>query len=139
MDIHLKGGDADMISLQEKKAILKVSHSDDGYTKILVFNFMLPVLDGYEVEYEGTLSSTEGFPRYFSSGIDMKYSQGVLYLHIECQDEEGFELRIKDANHSYKAICFGSEEALALWKNHGVYSTSVKQIDTEGIDVSVIE
>jgi hypothetical protein len=135
----MKGGDTDMINLQEKKAILKVSHSGDGYTKILVFNFMLPVLDGYEVEFEGTLSSTEGFPRYFSSGIDMKYSQGMLYLHVECQDEEGFELRVEDAERSYKAICFGSEEALSLWKKNGIYNTSVNQIDTEGIDVSVIE
>lgn len=128
-----------MINIQEKKATLKVSRFNDGYTKGLEFDFALPVSDDYEVEFEGNLSNTEGFPRYISTGTNMKYSQGMLYLHMECQDEEGFDLRVKDANHSYKAICHGSEEALALWKKHGVYNTALKQIDTEGIGVSAIE
>ncbi len=109
------------VEIQEKKATLEISHSNDGYTECKKFNFALPVLSNYEVDFSEIVPSDDRYINLYTSGIDIKHSQGVLYLNIERTEKEGFCLVVSDVEHYYKAMRY--------------YANTEQQIEVEGIEV----
>jgi len=117
------------VDISEKKATLKVSRSNDGFTEVTMFNFALPVSDDYEINFSETISPSDIFAKYFTNGVDIKYSQGILYLEIECTKEHGFYLEVKDHEHKYKARRYYWDTEL----------TEDQDLEVEGIEVHFIK
>lgn len=110
------------VDIDGKNATLKISHFNDGYTKGKKFNFALPVSEPYEVSFSEIVATDSAYIKCYTNGIEMKYAQKVLYLEIECTEEQGFCLDVGDAEHTYKARR---------------YYRNMEQIEVEGMDVFV--
>jgi hypothetical protein len=120
-----KEGISMAVEIQEKKATLEISRSNDGYTECQKFNFKLPVSGDYEIEFSEIILDSDEYTKLYTSGINVRYSQGVLYLNIERTDEEGFCFEVKDAKHYYKAMRY--------------YKNMEQHIEVEGIEVHITE
>jgi hypothetical protein len=114
------------IDTQDKEATLEAGYSE--YDFITTFDFVLPVSGDYEVDLsmDEDVRHADEYQRECSSSAKMKYSQGNLEIHIECDDKQSFILEVKDAEHTYKASCCGGEDV-------------EDRIITEGIEAYVIE
>jgi hypothetical protein len=112
--------------LQKKEATLEAAYSE--YDFITTFDFVLPVSGDYEVDIsmDEDVRYADEYQRECSSDAKIKYSQGNLEIHIECDDKQSFTLEVKDALHTYKASCCGGEDV-------------EERIITEGIEAYIIE
>jgi hypothetical protein len=117
------------VDIAENKATLSVSSFNDGYTEGKKFNFALPVSGDYEVDFSETVLSNDEYIKLYTSGMVAKYSQGVLHLNIECTEDQGFCLEVKDHEHTYKARRYD-------WNPEQVKE---EQLQVEGIEVHFIE
>jgi hypothetical protein len=111
---------------QEQKATLEASYSE--YDFITTFDFTFPVSGDYEVDLsmDEDVRHADEYLRECSSNAKMKYSQGNLEIHIECDERQSFTLKVKDAEHTYKASCYGG-------------SDFEENITTEGIGVFIVD
>jgi hypothetical protein len=117
------------VDITEKKATLKVSRSNDGFTEVTMFRFALPVSVNYEITFSETINAYCAFTKYFTNGIDIKYNKEMLHLEIECTKEHGFYLEVKDSERKYKARRYYWDTEL----------TEDQDLEVEGIEVHFIE
>jgi hypothetical protein len=115
------------VDIAEKKATLEVSYTDCEDT---IFDFELPISEDYEVDFsisENIQLREEQFDDdHSNAAIKLRYSQGALYIHTECGEEQGFELEVKDAEHTYNSVGWGT------WNNRNDL-----QEHNKGIEVTI--
>jgi hypothetical protein len=114
------------MTAHEQEAKLEAAYSEYDY--ITTFDFVLPVSEDYEVYVclDENVRFIDEYTRETSNDVQMKYIQGALNIHIECNSKQSFVLGVKDAEHTYKATCQGGENV----EDH---------IVTEGIETYIIE